>query len=122
MAEFIPFDPSIPHQRLEVSILNTPIIIDARWNPRDEAFYLDLFDVDETPIIRSIKVVLGVDFFHRSSYPLFVGRSLFAIDTSGTGVECGIDDLGGRIQIAFFNERDVLLATTPSLPINNPPG
>lgn len=117
MAESIPFTPGIPHQRLEVTLAGVPMIIDARWNSRDEAFYLDVFDVGENPIARGVKVVLGALLGRGNTHPFFYGRALFAVDKSGTGRECGLDDLGARIILMYLTEVDLLLASQPALEI-----
>lgn len=115
MAEAIPFDPSVPHQRVEATMAGIAIVIDARWNARDSAFYLDFFEADGlTPIIRSVKVVLGAKLGRTSTHPFFVGKALFAFDRSGEGVECGLDDLGARVDVMYLTERDVQIAqSTP---------
>ncbi len=113
MASEVPFVPSVPHQELEVAIAGLTVIMTARWNDRDRAFYLDVFESDNTPIARGLKVVLGVKLGRKSTHKFFVGRALFAVDNSNTGQECGIDDLGARVSILYLDEGDLELASTP---------
>jgi hypothetical protein len=118
MAEIIPFVPGIPHQSIEVTLAGTPMVVEARWNAVDAAYYLDFYDADNNPIARSLKVVLGANLVNRSTHELLRGRAVFAVNYSDTYAECGIDDLGARIQVVFFTEMDMDLARadTPNAP------
>ncbi len=112
MASQIPFAPGVPFQRIEITIDSIPVIIDARWNSRDEAFYLDIFQQDETVIARGLKVVLGASMGRGYAYAseFFQGTAMFAQDISGKAKECGIDDLGQRVVIWYLNAADVFVA------------
>lgn len=115
MAESLPFTPGLAGQRLELTLAGSQCVFVSYWNDVEKSHYLDVFEIDDTPIIRGLKVVLGVNFVRRSTHPLFVGRALFAVDESNTGVEAGIDDLGGRVTILYLTELDLLLATQPPM-------
>lgn len=117
MAEFIPFTPGNPNETLEVTLDGKPYVMVTRWNSTDNnktgAFYLDLYTVSLVPICTGMKIVLGALLGRRCTHPFFVGRALFAYDKSNSGRECGVDDLGGRIQVAYLTESDLLLAQSP---------
>lgn len=117
MAEFIPFTPGNPNETLEIVLAGDPYLIVSRWNGTDNnktgAFYLDLYDVNKKAIAVGMKVTLGVLLGRTNTHVFFAGRALFAYDKSNSGRECGIDDLGGRIQVAYLTADDLILARGP---------
>lgn len=115
MAEAIPFQPSVPYQSLECTVDGVTRIFEARWNTRDDSWYLNVLEVDEVPILMGIKLRLGVEMGRTCTHPLFGSgaRALVAIDFSGKIQEAGLDDLGTRVAVVYFNERDKFLAQVP---------
>lgn len=117
MAEFIPFTPGNPNETLEVTLAGDPYVLVSQWNATDNgktgAFYLHLYDVNKKPIAVGMKVALGVILGRTSTHFFFSGRALFAYDKSNSGRECGVDDLGGRIQVAYLTADDLILARGP---------
>lgn len=115
MAGIIPFEPGIPEQRLEIALNDVPYALRVRWNTRDAAWYLDVYEQDgKQPIAHSVKLVLGTLFGRSSMHPLFQG-GLFMVDSSSTGVEAGLNDLGGRVRLWYLTPLDLDLARAPAL-------
>lgn len=119
MAEVVPFRPGVPQQRVDVTLSGVTYGIVAHWNAMDNAFYLNVYEEDDTPIAMSLKVVLGVVLGRSYTHEFFSSgaRGLIAVDLSNTGAECGVDELGGRVQIWYFTELDMLLASSPPLEV-----
>ncbi len=113
MPEIIPFVPSVAQQRIEITLAGVACMLDVRWNGRDAAWYLDAFESDGRPILRSIKVNLGVELGRTSTHPLFRGRSMVAHDRSDSGRDAGFDDLGARVVIMYLNAADIEIAQSP---------
>lgn len=117
MAEVIPFQPGVPHQRLECTLAGLTNLFEARWNTRDAAWYLNVMEVDETPIAMGLKIVLGVEMGRACTHPFFRGRGLVALDLSRSLREATLDDLGKRVLVIYFTELDKFLAQAPELEI-----
>lgn len=101
----IPFLTSQTNYILACAIDDAQYNFDVRWNSRDEAWYFDMYEDDDTPVVLNVKVVCGVQLGRRSQHRFFDDHMLTAIDTSGQGVDPGYDDLNSRV---------VLVVTTPS--------
>ena len=101
MVQQLPLVPSIPNYRVSTDLAGTQFILDVRRNERAGAWYLDILSEDETPIMRGIKIVLGVVLGVTNVDPNFPAGSLVAIDTSGKGVDATLDDLGTRVIVVF---------------------
>jgi len=110
MAEYLPFIQSDTNYRLVVPLSGVPYLIDVYWNDRDSAWYMDLYEADETVILTGIKLALGQIIGRRSRHDFFTQHILRVIDTSGSGKDAGFDDLGGRIQVMHIpvSELDVM--------------
>ena len=107
MAFAIPLQPSIPRYRLSTSLDGVPYIFDVHWNDRDQAWYFDLLEVDESPIIHGVKVVLGTYLGRRSTHQFFRDGVLVVTDLSGEGRDAGLDDLGARVQMVRYSALEV---------------
>lgn len=107
MASLIPFRPSDTNYRLAIAFDNVPVFIDTRWNERDQAWYIDFREEDETPIALGIKVVIGTNLGRRSTHKFFVSQIFVPFDTSGVGRDAGFDDLGARVIVQRFTLVDL---------------
>lgn len=103
MAQIIPFRPSLAAYRMTVPLDNaTPYIFDVRWNAREGAWYFDMSEEDETPIVRGVKIVLGMYLGRRSTHPFFSAGCIMARDSSGAWREAGFDDITTRVEVARY--------------------
>ncbi len=107
MAIAIPFEPSLTYYRLITVISGVPYIFDVRWNDRDQAWYFDVLEEDETPIVHGVKVILGMYLARRCDHTLFRDGVFLARDTTDAGIEAGIDDLGARVQVIRYSLLEV---------------
>lgn len=99
MPEYLPFIQSDNNYRLQVPLSGVLYLFDVRWNDRDSAWYMDMYEADETPILLGVKLVLGNILGRRSRHLFFVQHLLRVVDTSGSGKDAGFDDLGSRVQV-----------------------
>jgi hypothetical protein len=104
----IPLVPSIGSYRFGTAIDTVPYLFDVRWNTRDQAWYLDVLETDETPIVRGVKIVLGAYLGRRSNHPLFKNGVLVASDTSGATRDATFDDLGTRVKLQYIPVLDLM--------------
>jgi hypothetical protein len=95
----IPFLVSDTNYELACPIDNEQLTFDTRWNSRDNAFYFDLYESDDTIICLNVKVVCGVPLGRRSQHPWFDTHIITAIDTSRRGRDPGFDDLNSRVLV-----------------------
>jgi len=99
---------AVPNYSVLVPIDNDQYRFDLRWNARAEAWYFDCFESDErTPIITGVKIVLGTYLGRRSPHRLFRTGVFVARDLSGQRQDAGFDDLGRRVVVVRYPQRDV---------------
>lgn len=103
MPEILPFVPGNANYRLATTLDGDPYILDVRWNGRDGAWYFDLLEEDETPIVHGLKIVLGGYIGRYVDHLLFKNGVFFAVDTSGQRLPPTLDDLGTRVQVYRFS-------------------
>lgn len=105
----LPFQPSAPNYRVGVTIDGVDYLLDVRWNTREGAWYFDMLDAQEAPILSGVKVVLGIHLGRRSTHPFFATRVIVAMDTTHSGREAGLDDLGARVRVLSFDDEEIML-------------
>ncbi len=78
------------------------------WNDRDAAWYFDMLASNQRPIISGVKIVLGAYLGRVVQETPFTTGVISAVDTSGTNVDAGRDDLGTRILLFYIPAPDLL--------------
>jgi hypothetical protein len=89
-------------------VINT-YIFELKWNVWDSSWYLSLYEADGTIIITGKRVVLGTYIGRRSRHPLLRKGVLVAVDTTRTGTEATLDDLGTRVKLRYFTTQEVMV-------------
>lgn len=97
----IPFLPSDSNYTLVCPLDDRQVHFDVRWNSRDEAFYFDMYDSDDTVICLNIKVVPGIPLGRRSKHEFFNIYLMVAIDPSGKGQNPTFDELNTRVLVTL---------------------
>lgn len=106
----VPFKPSIPDQQFSVQIGDAEYVFRALWNTRASRWFLDVSEINGTPIIRSVAIVLGTFLGRRSTHRLFSEGCLVAIDTTNQSLDAGLDDLGTRVVVRYFEAMEAFAA------------
>lgn len=104
----IPFVPSIGLYNFSTTIGGTPYSFDARWNTRDAAWYVSLYEIDLTPIVLGVKVVLGAFLGRRCQHKLFRAGAFVAQDLSSQQLDAGFDDFGTRVIVKYIPVLDLM--------------
>lgn len=103
----IPFT-GYPRERITTSIEGRTISMRIRYSSESEAWHLDLAETqpgtDETPLLSGRRITLGNDLLRGLSLGL---GALYAIDTTGSGVDPGAGDLGSRVQIYHLTDAEL---------------
>lgn len=100
-----PIEPSTPNQRMDFALDGTRYVFEFRWNDRDQAWFMSMFDEQESPIMESVKITLGSIIGSHYVDPRKPPGPIFAADLSNLNQEAGIDDLGERVQV-YYSEVD----------------
>ncbi|MBA3841173.1 MAG: hypothetical protein H0X39_00880 [Actinobacteria bacterium] len=104
----LPVVTSDPNHRIQTTIKGVAYLIDFRWNARDVAWYMDIYDGIEQPIRCGIKIVIGTFLGRSCSIGPFADGAFIAFDATGKGKDAGFDDLGARVKIAYLTSADLL--------------
>lgn len=120
--KILPLLPSVPNYEFTTTLNNVPYVCAVRWNSRDSAWFMDLLNTDDTPIVQGMKLVLGTIIGARSASELMPGCFVVR-DTSNTMRDAGYDDIGEgqRVQVYFFTFDELfteeLVTVAPGDPI-----
>jgi len=107
----IPLVPSVPFYRIGVTLNDTRYLMDVRWNVRDSAWYMDLYESDETPIAYGLKLVIGVYIGRRVKHSLFQNGAFLVKSLDGSGLDMGFDDVGTRAELRYYTSYDLIAAS-----------
>lgn len=72
-----------------------------RYNQREGAWYLSLYDTDVEPIVLGVKVVVGIPLFRGCVDARKPKGTLVAIDSTQQDLDPGLTDLGNRVTLVF---------------------
>lgn len=109
MAFEIPIVADVPHFDFQVELDGTSFTLELAWNMRDEAWYLNLLTEEGEMLLSSRKVVADLPLWSRSVDPRMPAGELFAVETSGTLADPGLDDLGlgRRVRLIYFSIAEI---------------
>lgn len=107
MALVLPTRTDVPIYSFGVDLEGVTYQFTFRWNSRDASWYFDLADVEGNPLLSGRKVVLGAFLLARFRTAGLPPGEIQAVDTSGANVEAGIDELGARVQLLYFESTEL---------------
>lgn len=107
MALEIPIVADVPDFDFQVDLDGATYTIALAWNERDAAWYLTLQTAEEETILASRKVVIDLPLWSRFKDPRLPPGVLLAIDTTGAGLDAGLDDLGRRVQLLYYSATEI---------------
>lgn len=110
----LPLVPSVAHSDFTTTIAGETYRFEQRWNARDNdgagAWYLDAFAIDETPVFRGVKIVLGTFLARHANHPLTRDGVLIAFDRSDARADAAFDDLGTRVIVVWMTQIELVAA------------
>lgn len=107
MYRVIPLRTDLDHYSFEVQLDGVNFGFAFRWNARDESWWISFSNGLGEPLVSSLKAVVDVPLLNRfRDYRLPQG-TLMLLDTTGTGVSPGRDELGTRVQLVYVDAEDV---------------
>lgn len=111
MPTIIPLQQGDPRYQFSTDIGEETYVFRVRWNSRDAAWYFDVLERDETPIVFGVKVVLGVPLGASTIHKLFTGGVFVARDVGSAAAPAdpAFDDLGSRVELWYLT-RDEMAA------------
>lgn len=102
MAQVMPTRTDAPHYDFQVDLEGTTFKLEFRWNTRAEGWFFRLLDVDDNQILGFERVVLDFPLTSRYRFEALPPGEFFAVDTTASQVEPGLDELGGRVLLLYY--------------------
>lgn len=104
----LPLIPTDPNYAFSTTLENVGFSFVVRWNTRDAAWYLDMYDADGILMIAGEKLVLGSYIGRKSAHPWFSLNVLACIDNTLDELDAGLDDMGTRITLRHYTLTDLV--------------
>ena len=107
MSDRIPFQ-DIANFEQEVVLDNINIILSLKWNSRGRFWVLTFYNVDRTPIILSLKIVLNYELIQQYPDRGLPPGQLYAIAEDGTTNKIEQSDfINGRCKLVYVQESEL---------------
>lgn len=103
MPTILPVQPGEPDQEFSTNIEGERYLFRFRWNARDAAWFMDIRESDDDPVVLGVKVVIGVWLGVWSVHQLFLQGVFVAYDTSGELRDATFEDFGTRVHVVWYN-------------------
>lgn len=97
----LPTRVDVPHYDFSVDLDGRTYTLELRWNERAGAWFLSTYDAEGVPVVSGRKVVLYSPLLGHTVDPRRPPGELFAIDTTGSDLDPGRYDLGGRVLLVY---------------------
>jgi hypothetical protein len=96
-----------PHYDFEIDLDSVTYQIEFRWNDRAAAWFMEIRDVNGVQLLSGRRVVLGYPLLARFRDPRLPAGDIYAVDLTGSEVEPGVNDLGGRVSLLYYPRGDM---------------
>jgi hypothetical protein len=73
------------------------------WCSRDASWGVSVYLTDGTPLSLGRKIVLGIPLLNGEIDSRLPAGALMAIDPTGSDVDPGLGELGGRVLLAYYD-------------------
>jgi len=100
-----------PNYTQQVLLDGITYIVRLHWNERERAWYFDLLDASNSPIISGRRLVANWPLLHRCADPRKPPGEIYCIDRSATGQDPGYDDVDDRIVLLYYDAEELGLTS-----------
>lgn len=108
MPQLIPLIPSEGFYSFTSSLEGVEYLFDVNWNGRTGLWSFDISDATGNLISAGNTIVLSNFPMYRESSALAPPGVFVILDTSGTGVDAGFDELGTRVVMHYYTVDEIL--------------
>jgi len=107
MPQRIQLRDDLPFFDLQVTLESVTYTLEFRWNVRAGKWFMSVLDETSNTVLQAAAKVVA-------NWPLFAyvtGRqpagAFLAFDTTGAGLDPGLNDLGNRVQLIYFTTAEL---------------
>lgn len=97
----MPVRTDLPCYQFQVALETVIYTLDFEWNERGQFWTMHISDENEVPMFQGIRLITGVPFLDKYYNTLRPPGDFYCFDTSGSGVDPGISDLGTRVLLIY---------------------
>jgi hypothetical protein len=110
----VPLVPSVGWYQVKTNLDSNDYLFDVWWNTTDSSWRMNILEVDSTPIVQNVRIVLGCYLGRRTRHPLFRHGVFIAVDSTRSGTDATYDDLGVRVSLQYVPILDLIQRLTQS--------
>lgn len=104
----IPCKPDLTHYDMQIVLSKVTYTLEFKLNTRDGTWYMNVQDQTEDPIISGARIVVDWPLAFRTTDPRRPNGVFIATDTTGKQLDPGEGELGGRVQLQYFDAAELV--------------
>jgi hypothetical protein len=97
----IPLRSDLDKYSLRVDLDGKVFTLSFNYHQRMDRWYMNILDENDIVLLRGVKMVLGLKLANKHKNENFPEGDLFLFDTSGSGVNPGLEDFGKRVILMY---------------------
>lgn len=98
----VPTRTDLPYYDLQIALDSVTYTLNFRWNVRLGAWFMGVLDLEGINwILAPARVVVDIPLFQWITGRMPPG-AFVAIDTTGSGIDPGLNELGSRVQLVYY--------------------
>jgi len=103
----IPTSQTLPFYSETVLLEGTSYNLFFKWNVRDSAWYMSIQTSNQVDIVDGIKIVCDWGLLRRYRSLAVPPGEIVAVDTTGAGIDPGLNDLGTRVILTYVTSPEL---------------
>lgn len=107
MSVVIPFSPALANFSQQITLDNQLFRFNFLWNGRAKQWDMTILDVNLTPLVEGIKLVLGYPLFDQWVDRGLPPGELYAVDTTGEEKRITRTNLGTVVELIYVPEDEL---------------
>lgn len=80
--------------------------INNQWNSREQAWYINIYRVDDSPAILGEKLLQSRNLTHRHGLPDFIDGDIYVINANVNQERPKFEDLGSSLQLVWLTNSE----------------
>ena len=97
----IPINSNSPSYKMRTTLGNDEYVFKIDWNERLSRWMFSLYDAQDNPLVVGLYLRVNFDLLSRFKINGMPSGMLMLYDASGSGEECGRNELGTRCKLLF---------------------
>lgn len=107
-AQVMPTRQDLARYSFSIELDGATFQLSFEWNDRDAGWYFSIADTNGVPLLSGRRIVLNYPLINIYRDARLPAGTFMALDSTGTGTEAGLSDLGARVKLFYIPVADLV--------------